>query len=110
VTGNESIQKVKIYLTEQFHLTGEQIESMLPGFVTTLATHLQNLETALAENNLVTIGKTAHTIKGALLNLGLDECAKTAMVIEEEAKAENDSADFVKLVGDLRTGLAPVIT
>ena len=109
MTGNTSIKKVENYLAEQFHLTEEQIESMLPGFVATLAVHMQNLEAALTEKSMVTIGKSAHTLKGALLNLGLEECAKTALLIEEEAKAGDGSTDFKKLVDNLRIGLDPVL-
>jgi HPt (histidine-containing phosphotransfer) domain-containing protein len=110
MTGNTSIKKVENYLAEQFHLTEEQIESMLPGFVATLEAHMQNLEAALTEKSMITIGKSAHTLKGALLNLGLKECAKTALLIEEEAKAGDDSTNFKKLVDDLRISLAPIIT
>ncbi|MCK5516170.1 MAG: Hpt domain-containing protein, partial [Desulfobulbaceae bacterium] len=102
MTDNKSIKKVEIYLSEQFHLSEEQIESLLPGFVATLAGHMQNLEAALTGNSMVTIGKSAHTLKGALLNLGLEECAKTALLIEEGAKAGDDTANFKKLVDDLR--------
>ncbi len=109
MTDNRSIQRVKTYLSEQFHLTDDQIESMLPGFVATLSDHMQNLEMALAEKSMISIGKAAHTIKGALLNLGLNDCADVALLIEEKAKAENVSADFEKLVDELRTELAPVI-
>jgi HPt (histidine-containing phosphotransfer) domain-containing protein len=110
MTGNTSVKRVKIYLSEQFHLTEEQVDSMFPGFVTTLVTHMHNLENALSENNLFTLAKSAHTFKGALLNLGLEECAKVALLIEEKAKAEDESADFHKLVDDLRIGLVPIIT
>jgi len=110
MTSSTSIQHVKIYLSEQFHLTDEQIESMFPGFVATLAAHMQNLENSFAENNLITISKAAHTLKGALLNLGLEECAQIALLIEEKAKAEDGSADFQRLIDGLRIGLAPIIT
>lgn len=83
---------------------------MLPGFIETLATHLQNLENRLAENDLVKIGKTAHTFKGALLNLGMEDCAQIASLIEEQGKAGSVSTNFHKLVADLRVCLAPVIS
>ena len=110
MTGNNSIQRVKTYLSEQFHLTPEQIESMFPCFITTLVTHMQSLENALAGNDLSLTGKAAHTMKGALLNLGMGECAEIAMLIEEKAKGGGeDSADFKKLIEELHTHLASVI-
>ena len=108
--GNPTINKIKIHLAEQFNLTDEQIESMLPGFVVTLITHMQNLEDALFVNNPETIGRAAHTLKGALLNLGMEECAKIALLIEEKGKGEGESTDCKKLVDDLRLGLAPIIS
>jgi len=109
MTDQQSIRKIRIYLLSRFDLTEEQIESMLPGFIETLATHLQNLENRLAENDPVKIGKAAHTFKGALLNLGMEECAQIASLIEEKGKTESTSTDFQKLVDDLRVCLAPVI-
>jgi len=82
---------------------------MLPGFIETLAGHLQNLENRLVENDPSTIGKAAHTIKGALLNLGMEECAQLASLIEQKGKAGSVSMDFKKLIADLRICLAPVI-
>ena len=106
---NESIRGIKNYLAEQFHLKEEQIESMLPGFISTLATHLQKLESAVDGNNPFEIGRAAHTLKGALLNLGLEECAKTALFIEEKGKTGESSTDFKKLVDDLRVRMTSLI-
>jgi len=110
MTGNTTISKIKNHLAEQFNLTDEQIESMLPGFIVTLITHMQNLEDALVEDNPETMGRAAHTLKGALLNLGMDECAKIALLIEEGGQGEGGSTDYNKLVDDLRLGLAPIIS
>ncbi len=110
MTDNQSIKEIKQYLFEQFNLTEEQIKSMLPGFISTLVSHMQNLENALVENNPTTMGRAAHTIKGAFLNLGLDECAQTASLIEEKGKAGDMTTDFKKLVNDLWGCLGPVIS
>lgn len=109
MTNQHSIKKIEIYLLTRFDLTEEQVESMLPGFIETLAAHLQNLENRLAEKDPVKIGKAAHTFKGALLNLGMEDCAQIARLIEEKGKAGLVSTDFQKLVDDLRVCLAPVI-
>ena len=108
--GNTTISNIRIHLAEQFNLTDEQIESMLPGFVETLAGHMQNLEEALFENDPQATGRAAHTLKGALLNLGMEECAKIALLIEEKGKGDGELTDCKKLVEDLRLGLAPVIS
>ncbi|OEU51381.1 MAG: hypothetical protein BA862_06670 [Desulfobulbaceae bacterium S3730MH12] len=110
MTNGQSIKQIKQYLFEQFSLTEEQIETMLPGFISTLVSHMQNLENALVENNPTTMGRAAHTIKGAFLNLGLEECAQTASLIEEKGKAGDMTTDFQKLINDLRCCLDPVIS
>jgi HPt (histidine-containing phosphotransfer) domain-containing protein len=71
VMQKSSVETIKVHLAEQFSLSEEQVEMMLPSFLATLGTHMEKLETALAENNPVLLGKIGHTIKGAFLNLGL---------------------------------------
>jgi HPt (histidine-containing phosphotransfer) domain-containing protein len=109
MTDQQSVRKIRIYLLSRFDLTEEQVESMLPGFIETLATHLQSLESGLAANDSMKIGKAAHTFKGALLNLGMEDCAQIASLIEEQGKAGSAPTNLQKLVDELRVCLAPVI-
>jgi HPt (histidine-containing phosphotransfer) domain-containing protein len=103
------IKHIKTYLTEQFNLPSEQIDMLLPSFISTLGTHMQNLQRALDENNPASIGKVGHTIKGAFLNLGLEDCADIALCIEERGKAGDHAADYKQLVEDLRRKIDPVL-
>jgi HPt (histidine-containing phosphotransfer) domain-containing protein len=104
-----SQQLIKEHLVRQFNLTPEQIERMLPSFLETIASHLDGLEGALAENDPMRIGRAGHTIKGAFLNLGLDDCAVIARQIEERGKAEDRLTDYAQLVSRLRLLLAPLL-
>jgi HPt (histidine-containing phosphotransfer) domain-containing protein len=105
----QKIQHIKTYLKEQFNLPAEQIETLLPSFIATLGSHMQSLEEALLENNPASIGKVGHTIKGAFLNLGLEDCASIALRIEERGKAGDHATNFKQLVEDLRVKLSPVL-
>jgi HPt (histidine-containing phosphotransfer) domain-containing protein len=105
----QKIQHIKTYLEEQFNLPAEQIEMLLPSFIATLGLHMQSLEDALLENNPTLIGKVGHTIKGAFLNLGLEDCASIALCIEERGKAGDHATNFKQLVEDLRVKLNPVL-
>ena len=96
------IQQIKAYLAEQFNLPDEQIDALLPSFIATLEVHLKNLEDALKENNPASMGRLGHTIKGAFLNLGLNDCAGIALQIEERGKAGDLTVDYKRLVMDLR--------
>lgn len=98
----QQIQHIKTYLEEQFNLPAEQIEILLPSFISTLGTHMQNLENAVVNCDLVSIGEVGHTIKGAFLNLGLDDCAGIALRIEERGKAGDHTIDYQELVELLR--------
>lgn len=104
----QKIQEIKTYLAEQFNLPAEQIETLLPSFIATLETHMENLENALKENNPASLGALGHTIKGAFLNLGLNDCARIALHIEERGKAGDHTADYKALVEDLRLKINPV--
>lgn len=104
-----SVEQIKAHLAEHFSLSGEQVDTMLPSFLSTLGTHMEKLEIALAENNPIMLGKIGHTIKGAFLNLGMEDCARIALRIEEKGKQGKSSADFKKLVQDLRLQINPVL-
>lgn len=109
VMQKSSVEQIKVHLAEQFSLSGEQVDVMLPSFLATLGSHMEKLETALAENNPILLGKIGHTIKGAFLNLGMDDCARIAFSIEEKGKQGKNCTDFKKLVEDLRLHLNPVL-
>ncbi|MFH0781089.1 MAG: Hpt domain-containing protein [Pseudomonadota bacterium] len=106
---NQSLESIKHHLAEQFNLPMEQIDMLLPSFIATLGTHMGNLENALANNNQELLGKAGHTIKGAFLNLGLNDCAQIALIIEEKGRQGGSLADFKKLVDDLRFLVRPVL-
>jgi HPt (histidine-containing phosphotransfer) domain-containing protein len=98
-------EQIKDYLVNQFNLPPEQIETMLPGLITTLADHIDNLEVALEQGDLEQLGKAGHTIKGALLNLGIEECADIAYSIEMNGKTGNDDINYQQLVKSIREKL-----
>lgn len=75
---------------------------MLPRFISTLAGHMTKLEQVLDEGDSKGLGKVGHTLKGALLNLGLLECAELARIIEQHGKQCDTSFDYTTVVGQLR--------
>jgi histidine phosphotransfer protein HptB len=109
VDEKKSVESIRLHLIQQFNLPGEQIDMLLPSFITTLGAHMSNLENALAEKNPVLLGKVGHTIKGAFLNLGLQDCAQIALTIEEKGRNGGKIADFRKLIENLRLLIKPVL-
>lgn len=108
MSAQQLVAQIRRHLGEQFGLTADQVQEMLPSFITTLATHMDNLERSLGAGDPVVIGKAGHTIKGALLNLGLAEYAELAFRIEEKGKAGDAAADYPGLVARLRRLIEPL--
>jgi HPt (histidine-containing phosphotransfer) domain-containing protein len=106
---HQSKEEIKEYLSQQFNLPRDQIELMLPDFVAALRLHMENLETALAANDLVLLAKAGHTIKGAFLNLGMEECAAIALQIEVDGKRGGHSTNFRKLIEELQFIVRPCL-
>lgn len=105
MTKNPYQEEIKHYLVHHFNLPPEQIASMLPNLIETLADHIDNLEAELEQQDLERLGKAGHTIKGALLNLGLQECADIAYDIETNGKAGNTDVNYQQLVRSIREKL-----
>lgn len=102
-------EQIKTYLRNQFNLSAEQIDGMIPGFISSLADHLAKLEKAFADHDLPAVGKAAHTIKGALLNLGLHDCADLAYELEKKGKKQQADEEFERLFTVLCERLRPYL-
>lgn len=102
MTSQRYINQIKTYLSDQFNLEDEQVSEMMPSFISTLAGHMTNLEKAYESGDLMILGKSGHTIKGAFLNLGLNDCAEIALQIERRGKEGDHSTDFAYLIARLR--------
>ncbi len=105
----QNIDHIKEHLAEQFNLPPEQIELLMPSFIETLKAHMQNLQKVLEGDNPLAIGEMGHTIKGAFLNLGLDDCAAIALRIEQQGKAGDRRANYQQMFEQLRDKLLPII-
>jgi HPt (histidine-containing phosphotransfer) domain-containing protein len=110
MSAQQRIDQMKLYLCNQFQLSPEQVGDMLPNFIVTLSSHMAHMERTLGENDLMALGKAGHTMKGALLNLGLTDCAELALHIEERGKAGDRCIDYASLVADLRKQIGPLFS
>lgn len=102
MTSPEYIETIKNYLKQQFSLGDEQILTMLPDFISTLEGHMDNLEKILQSGDLYELGKSGHTLKGALVNLGFHDLAELAFEIEKFGKKRDESIDYGAIVKRLR--------
>ncbi len=102
MSGQMYVIRIKKYLKKQFSLSEEQVSGMMPDFIATLSKHMDNLENDLNSGDLIALGKSGHTMKGALVNLGLEEYAALAMEIEIAGKNGDSSVDFANIFLKLR--------
>jgi histidine phosphotransfer protein HptB len=109
LTQEARLEKIRWHLTKQFSLRIDQVDSMMPSFIDTLGTHMSNLEDALADKDLDSLGKFGHTIKGAFLNLGMDDCAQIALVIEEKGRKGGNLTELINLMASLRVLVKPIL-
>ena len=100
---NETLKtQVKDYLRHQFGLPADQIDLMMPEFKKTLSQHMNSLILADQQENLTILKEAAHTMKGALLNLGFKGSAQLAQKIENESSAGNREIDYSLLIDTIK--------
>ncbi|OQX08828.1 MAG: hypothetical protein BWK76_23065 [Desulfobulbaceae bacterium A2] len=99
------MERIKLHLHSAFNLSDAKVAVMLPTFIMTLQSHMDKIEELLASSDFLELGKAGHTMKGALLNLGLKELADIAYTIERQGKAQDIATDFRALVTSLRQGI-----
>ena len=83
---NKNIIKERLFLDD---LT---IDMLLDNFFLTLDDDIEKLKNAINSKNCDEISKTAHYIKGACSNLGMDKC--TEILDDIESRAKNLEYDF----------------
>jgi len=82
---SDILNRIKENLAVNLGLEGEELEEFINMARQSLQNDLLTLETAFPDD-ITTVGVQAHTIKGALLNLGLESEADKARAIELQAK------------------------
>jgi len=99
------LQVIQEHMKSSYLINDDKISAILPDFLATLKNHLDVLEEKLADGELAALGVAGHTIKGALLNLGLFELADTAYKIERQAKLLDNNTDYPALVAHLKENI-----
>lgn len=101
--------QVSKHIRDHYKLSADQVASMLPTFLQTLQSHMRDLENSLEVSGTMGIAKAGHKLKGALLNLGLDDSAAVARRIEVEGKADNQTIDYGEFVTQLKEQLKEIL-
>ncbi|MCS6893673.1 MAG: Hpt domain-containing protein [Deltaproteobacteria bacterium] len=67
----------------------EFLEQLLEVLESSSATYIEQIETAINNNNLTEAYRSAHSLKGALLNLGAEKAGELAKQTEIKLKSGN---------------------
>ena len=103
------IKKVKSYLSQELGVGEEEIENLIQLARDSLRENFEKLDKYLSENRIEDFARVAHTIKGILLNLGLEEKAEFSKEIELKAKEGETKENLAQMVENLKKYLAEFI-
>ncbi|MGE4559163.1 MAG: PAS domain S-box protein [Desulfobulbus sp.] len=101
-------QEVMEYLRQSTMLNDEQIKRILAAVQASLVDNLAKAEAASTDGDLDTLIKTSHTLKGTLLQCGLNDWAGKAQFIHDAAK-QGQNQPFIELLEEIRTGMCHLI-
>lgn len=96
-----SISFVAAFLKEATKLSADQISQIIEASSLSITTHLEKATLALQQEDLVSFGISAHTLKGTLLQLGLNEMAEKAEKIHHGTR-EGLDLPYLELLEGLK--------
>ena len=95
-------QIIREHLSTAYLLPEEKIETVLPRFLASLQDLIQDLERTAETESREALGRAGHTMKGALLNLGLKELAAIAFVLEQSGRTADLEQDCAQIIAELK--------
>jgi PAS domain S-box-containing protein len=101
-------QEVADHLQRTALLTASQVERILAAVQAGLAEHLTTAAAAIEQHDYETLARVAHTLKGSLLQCGLDHWAAMAQEIYDGAR-ENQDLPFAERLAALKQGLSTLL-
>ncbi|MDH5297423.1 MAG: ATP-binding protein, partial [Desulfobulbaceae bacterium] len=104
-----SVTRVREHMVATYGLEEEKIDQLLHALKANLAGYLAAAATAADAENLPALRLAAHSIKGLLLNLGIQEGADLAKTLEQWAKEDDPTADYPTWLARLRDLLSPLL-
>ena len=108
--GPVSLKQVKLHLAGVYRLSAEKVDALLRSCTITISDHLDDVRNAIDENNFTELSAAAHSLKGVLLNLGLNGHAAELAAIEQSAKDKDQAKDYKEAVVFLNDALGPLIS
>jgi len=103
------MKKIKRYLSQELGVEEEEVEGLIQLARESLRENFEKLEKCLLEDRIEEFARVIHTIKGVLLNLGLEEEAAFSKEIELKARAGEAKEMLTEMVKTLKRYLAEFI-
>ena len=107
-TDSRLASRMSAYLQATTNLSPEQSERVLAAVRASIADNLALAAKGLDTGDLTILGRAAHTLKGTLLQCGLEELAAKAEEIHHGTR-KGSEVDYPALVDHLEEGLAVLI-
>lgn len=104
------IDQIRAHLATAYNLPAAKIDHLLAACSDSLHDHLREAEAALERGDIDTVAASAHTIKGMLLNLRINELAELAHRIESDKKRREETMHYAEQLKALRYGLLPLLS
>ena len=80
------LQVIRQHLQHAYLLNEEKTAEMIPVFITSLRGQVERLQGLVGAGDREELGRAGHTIKGALLNMGLSDLAELAHRLERQCR------------------------
>jgi hypothetical protein len=106
--GTATLLQVAVYLRRTTNLKAEQIERVFVAARKSLADTLAKAAVALVDRDFSGLGRAPHTLKGTLLQCGLDRLAVKAEEILHGTRSNRD-LPHERLLGQLRVSLTALL-
>jgi len=102
------IVMIRKHFAEKYRMKPKQIDLLIQASQKTLIKNLNAMDAALTVGDMKALAGVAHGLKGALLNLGLEDWAGMVLKMEMGAKAD-EKHDYHEWGRALREGLQPLL-
>lgn len=102
-------QKIREHLRSAYLLSDEKIEAVMPRFLETIRKLMSELDALADMKKTDALSRAGHAMKGALLNLGLQDLAEKAFTIEKHEQICANDRDCIQLVNELKLEINKII-
>ena len=97
------LHTIRHHLQTAYLLSEDKATAMIPVFISTLRTQVNQLAEVADLGDMTQLGRASHSVKGALLNMGLADLARAAHTLETWGKTGGDGdLDYRAMITELQ--------